>query len=69
MFEDFLKSLRQLDGMKMSVPVAAEADSDGFVDRQCPATECEFLFKVQENDWRDIVSDEAVWCPFLGSTS
>jgi hypothetical protein len=66
MFEDFLKSLRQLDGMKMSVPVAAEADSDGFVDRQCPATECEFLFKVQENDWRDIVSDEAVWCPFCG---
>lgn len=66
MFEDLLKSLQQLDGMKVSVPVVVEADADGFVDRQCPATECEFLFKVQEEDWRDIVTDEAVWCPFCG---
>lgn len=39
MFEDLLKSVQQLDGMKISVPVAADADVDGFVDRQCPATE------------------------------
>jgi hypothetical protein len=66
MFKDLLESLKQLDGMKVSVPVVAETDADGFVDRQCPATECEFLFKVQEEDWRDIVTDEAVWCPFCG---
>lgn len=66
MFEVLLKSLQQLDGMKISVPLAAEADADGFVDRQCPATECEFLFKVQEEDWRGIVTDEVVWCPFCG---
>jgi hypothetical protein len=27
---------------------------------------CEFLFKVHEDDWRNIVRDEAVWCPFCG---
>lgn len=66
MFDDLLKTLRGLDGSKISVPISAEADADGYRDRQCPATECEFLFKVHEDDWRDIVSDEAVWCPFCG---
>lgn len=66
MFKDLIKSVQQLDGMRLSVPIVAEADADGFVDRQCPAIECEFLFKVQEQDWREIVTDEAVWCPFCG---
>jgi len=66
MFDDLIKTLKSLDGMRVSVPVAAEADKDGYVDRQCPATECEFLFKVQEDDWKNIVRDEAVWCPFCG---
>lgn len=66
MFEDLIKSLKQLDGMKVSVPVAAEPDEEGFCDRQCPAIECEFLFKVHDDDWGDIVSDESVWCPFCG---
>ncbi|QIG94465.1 MULTISPECIES: hypothetical protein [Bradyrhizobium] len=66
MFEDLIKTLKGLDGTKISVPVSSEGDVDGYWDRQCPATECEFLFKVHENDWRDIVRDEAVWCPFCG---
>ena len=66
MFEDLIKTLENLDGMSLSVPIAAEPDKEGYIDRQCPATECEFLFKVQEEDWRDIVRDEAVWCPFCG---
>lgn len=66
MFEELIKTLESVDGMSLSVPIAAEPDQDGYIDRQCPATECEFLFKVQEEDWRDIVRDEAVWCPFCG---
>ena len=66
MFDDLSKFLKQLDGMRVSLPVVIETDTDGFLDRQCPSTECEFLFKVQERDWRDIVADEAVWCPFCG---
>lgn len=66
MFDDLIKTLESLDGMKVSVPVSAEPDEDGYIDRQCPASECEFLFKVQEEDWRNIVRDEVVWCPFCG---
>lgn len=65
MFDDLIKTLQGLDGTKISVAVA-EADADGYYDRQCPATECEFLFKVHDEDWRNIVKDEAVWCPFCG---
>ncbi|MHC2633958.1 RNA polymerase subunit RPABC4/transcription elongation factor Spt4 [Bradyrhizobium liaoningense] len=66
MFDDLIRTLKSLDGMKVSVPAAVQADKDGYIDRQCPATECEFLFKVHEDDWRNVVRDEAVWCPFCG---
>jgi len=66
MFEDLIKTLQELDGSKIAVPAATETDADGYWDRQCPALECEFLFKVHEDDWRSIVRDEAVWCPFCG---
>jgi len=66
MFDDLIRTLGSLDGTQISVPDPAEPDADGYIDRQCPATECEFLFKVLKDDWRDIVGDEAVWCPFCG---
>lgn len=66
MFDDLIKTLQNLDGTKISVPVSTGPDADGYCDRQCPAPECEFLFKVHEDDWRNIVRDEAVWCPFCG---
>lgn len=66
MFEDLIKTLEGMNGKKLAVPVEAKADKDGFVDRQCPAKECEFLFKIHEDDWRSIVRDEAVWCAFCG---
>jgi hypothetical protein len=64
MFENLIKTLKSLDGMQVSVADPAEPDADGYIDRQCPATECDFVFKVLKDDWRDIVRDEAVWCPF-----
>jgi hypothetical protein len=66
MFDDLIKTLGSLNGTEISVPVAVEPDADGYIDRQCPATECDFLFKVLEGDWRNLVRDEAVWCPFCG---
>jgi hypothetical protein len=65
MFEHLIKALKELDGTSVSVPFS-EVDADGYSDHQCPATECEFLFKVHSDDWRNIVKDEAVWCPFCG---
>lgn len=64
MFDDLIKTLKGLDGTKISMPI--EPDADGYVDKQCPATECEFLFKIYADDWRNVVRDEAVWCPFCG---
>ena len=59
MFEDVLKKLESLK----SVSIPVETDEKGYVDRQCPSEDCEFLFKVHADDWTNIFRDEAVWCP------
>lgn len=61
MFEDLIRKLDRLDGTSVSVPV--EADADGYLDRECPNGKCEFLFKINEEDWADKVRDEEVFCP------
>jgi hypothetical protein len=67
MFEDLLRTLKQLErGVAVSVPVTLEEDAEGYIDRECPADACKFLFKVHGADWRDIVRDEEVFCPFCG---
>lgn len=61
MFEDLIKTLGSLNGRSVSVEI--EADEKGYLDKQCPAENCEFLFKVNDEDWKNIFKDEAVWCP------
>jgi rRNA maturation endonuclease Nob1 len=62
-FDELLKELKRLERTtKVSVPI--HSDQKGYMDRQCPAESCEFLFKVHEEDWTNIFKDEAVWCPF-----
>lgn len=61
MFEDLIKTLGNLNGRSVSVNI--EADEKGYLDKQCPAENCEFLFKVNDEDWKNIFTDEAVWCP------
>lgn len=62
MFEDLIKEMERMNGQ--SVSVAIESDEKGYIDKQCPNEDCEFIFKVNEKDWADIFKDEAVWCPF-----
>lgn len=62
MFEDLIAKLSQLSETKIAIPF--ECDEKGYLDRQCPSEDCEFFFKVKEEDWKNIVTDEAVWCPF-----
>lgn len=62
MFEDLIKEISRLDGQSVSIEI--ETDEKGYIDKQCPSEECEFLFKVNEDDWANIFKDEAVWCPF-----
>ena len=61
MFEDLIKEMERMNGQTVSVPV--ESDEKGYIDKQCPAENCEFIFKVNEEDWANIFKDEAVWCP------
>lgn len=61
MFEKTLRELKKLDGIKVSVPI--EADSEGYLDKECPAENCKFNFKVKEEDWVNVFKDEAVYCP------
>ena len=49
---------------KISVPLPS--DSEGYFDRECPSPECLCQFKVHEDDWRDKVRDEEVFCAFCG---
>jgi len=62
MFEDLIKTLGKLEQTKeISVPI--ETDEKGYIDKQCPSEDCEFIFKVNQDDWKNIFNDEAVWCP------
>ena len=45
MFENLLNELENLK----SVSVPIECDGKGYIDKQCPSEECEFLFKVNED--------------------
>lgn len=62
MFEDLIRALESLDGRKVSVSIPA--DAEGYFDRACPSDTCLFEFKIHEDDWKDKVRDEEVFCPF-----
>lgn len=67
MFKNLLRSLEKIEKNKISIPI--ETDSKGYIDKQCPNTDCEFLFKVNEDDWKNIFRDETVWCPMCGHSA
>jgi len=63
MFEKLIKELKGLKNTKkISVPV--NADSEGYLDKECPKQECQYQFKVEQQDWNDIFKDEKVYCPY-----
>ena len=62
MFEKILQELRELQGTHhFSIPILA--DKDGYIDKECPDTNCMFQFKVKDQDWKELFSDEKVYCP------
>lgn len=67
MFDELIRELRRLDGQQVSVPIAA--DAEGYLDRECPSDACLSQFKVNDQDWRDKVRDEEVFCPFCRYTA
>ena len=51
------------------IPITIRSDSKGFYDRQCPNEECEYIFKINIDDWKEKVLDEIVYCPMCGYTA
>jgi uncharacterized Zn finger protein (UPF0148 family) len=69
MFEELERFAQRLDGTQLTVSVKSPCDDDGYIDRECPAEDCQFEFKLHADDWRDIVRDEEVFCPFCGHSA
>lgn len=65
MFKNLQREIERLGRMKeISVPI--EPDSEGYLDKECPSEPCLFLFKIDSEDWSNIVRDEEVFCPSCG---
>jgi uncharacterized Zn finger protein (UPF0148 family) len=63
--ENFQRDLQEL-GTK-NVPIIP--DANGMIDRQCPKNDCQSYFKVNSEDWKNIVKDEEVFCPICRNNS
>ena len=63
-----IRELRRLEG-RQQISVSIPSDAEGYFDRGCPSSECLFQFKIHEDDWRDKVRDEEVFCAFCGHTA
>ena len=53
----FKHLLREMDALKntTSISVPIEADREGYYDKECPARNCLFAFKVHGDDWKNLV--------------
>lgn len=65
MFDETLKFLDELNG-SFTYSMEILPDSDGYIDKECPNPDCQSKFKVNDDDWGNLFSDEAVHCPFCG---
>ena len=50
----------------MKLSVTFQSDEKGYFDRECPNEECLYNFKINMDDWKNKVSDDAVYCPMCG---
>jgi hypothetical protein len=64
----FEKFRNDLSNLKDSV-VTINPDENGMIDRECPKDNCRSHFKVHADDWKYIVKDEEVFCPFCRNNS
>jgi len=64
MFEKLKRELKRLERSGISIPIGA--DEEGSIDKECPSENCGFVFKVREENWKNLFKDEAVYCPLCG---
>lgn len=61
MFDHVLREIKRLE--QANTTVSLPLDEEGYLDRECPSQECQFLFKIHAEDWKGICRDEEVFCP------
>lgn len=49
----------------IKIPMTFQTDEKGYLDRQCPNENCEYVFKINMEDWKEKVQEE-VHCPMCG---
>lgn len=64
MFKDLIREIERMEREPARLPV--KADADGYFDRECPDTECEFQFKVIVQEWGDGFEGKEMHCPLCG---
>lgn len=64
-FKAFSEELENLSGKTITVL----PDANGMIDKRCPKEGCKSYFKVNSDDWKNIVKDEVVYCPFCKNNS
>ncbi|MBK8170725.1 MAG: hypothetical protein IPK60_10350 [Sandaracinaceae bacterium] len=66
----FKKVMRELERLKREqVAVPIRADERGYLDRECPAEACKFIFKVLIEDWTTRLKNASAHCPRCGHTA
>lgn len=53
----------------INIPITFLADSKGYYDRKCPNKNCEFVFKLNVDDWKKKNKNDEVYCPMCGHCS
>lgn len=49
----------------IKIPMTFQSDEKGYLDRQCPNKNCEFVFKINMDDWKEKIHKD-VHCPMCG---
>jgi uncharacterized Zn finger protein (UPF0148 family) len=54
----------------IKIPMTFKSDEKDYLDRQCPNEQCEYVFKININDWKDKIKPKnEVHCPMCGHTA
>lgn len=60
MFEDAINALE--NSKSISIPI--EEDKKGYIDKQCPSEDCEFIFKLHKDQLETVEENDNLYCPF-----
>lgn len=54
----------------INIPIQIRPDEKGYYDRQCPNEQCEYVFKINMDDWENKIRPKnEVHCPMCGYTT